>query len=298
MPIQWYPGHMTKTRKAIAESMPSQDVVIEVLDARMPRASENPVLGELRGNKPCIKALSKSDLADPEITRAWLAHFEERARDEQSGTAGRRRVVGIALRSDRPGETTRRIPELCRELAGNPRGPGRSVRAMIVGIPNVGKSTLINTLMQRKVAKVGDEPAVTKAAQQVVLKNGMTLFDQPGILWPKIDDSASTLRLALGGAMPDTAIEYVAVALFGAAFLMERYPDRLRVRYKLAHLPSTPNDLIAEIGRRRGSLRAGGVVDLHKASDVLIHDFRTGALGAITLESPGDASSPHPADSP
>jgi len=289
MQTQWYPGHMAKARRAIAEAMAIHDVVIEVLDARMPASSENPVITELRRHKPCIKVLCKSDLADPTVTAAWLRHFEAtapRAQDPGSGGGARGAVAAIALRTDRPGETRSRLPELCQRLA-RPTRQRTTVRAMVVGIPNVGKSTLINTLMDRKVAKVGDEPAVTKSKQQVVLKSGMMLSDHPGILWPKINDDSASMRLALGGALPDRALEYESVALFGAALLMARYPRGLLERYKLAELPADAAALLLEIGRRRGGLRSGGSVDLHKAADVLIHDFRSGALGRISLEVPG-----------
>ena len=287
MTIQWYPGHMTKARRLLVESIPSQDVIIEVLDARMPRASENPVVTELRKQKPCIKVLSKSDLADPEVTKAWLRWFES---TERPGG----KVRAIAITTERPGEAKAKIPALCKELALHPSGIGKTVRAMIVGIPNVGKSTLINTLMERKVAKVGDEPAVTKGQQKVVLKNGMTLSDNPGILWPKIEDEIGALRLALGGAIPDAAIDYEVVAVFGGKFFLERIPERLRARYKLEPMPANVDELLREIGRRRGGLRSGGVVDMHKAADVLIHDFRSGALGRISLEAPSDPA-PAPA---
>jgi ribosome biogenesis GTPase A len=275
MSIQWYPGHMTKARKVIAESMPSVDVVIEVLDARMPAASANPVMTELRGAKPCLKVLSKSDLADPEITQKWLRHFE---RDPK--------VLALAITTERAAETKARIPELCQRLAPHRKGPLKMLRAMIVGIPNVGKSTLINTLMARKVAKVGDEPAVTKAKQRVVLKSGMILSDHPGLMWPNIEDERAALRLALGGAIPDTALDYESVATFAARWFLQRYPALLRARYKLEELPASPAELLEAIGRRRGALRAGGVVDVHKAADALIHDFRSGALGRISLEEP------------
>ena len=287
MSIQWYPGHMNKARRAIAEAIPSQDVIIEVLDARMPRASENPVVTELRKQKPCIKVLSKSDLADPEVTRAWLRYFESE-RQERSKERPGGKVLAIAVTTTRAGEVKSKIPELCRRLALHPSGIGKTVRAMIVGIPNVGKSTLINTLMERKVAKVGDEPAVTKGQQKVVLKNGMTISDNPGILWPKIEDERGSLRLAFGGAIPDAAIDFEHVALFGAQFLLEKYPELLRVRFKLDAMPESAAALLVEIGRRRGGLRSGGVVDMHKASDVLIHDFRSGSIGRISLEAPGD----------
>jgi ribosome biogenesis GTPase A len=286
MQPQWYPGHMARARRAIAESMAIHDVVIEVLDARMPASSENPVIAELRRHKPCVKVLCKSDLADPEVTAAWLRHLENAAsQGPRPGGVAPGAVAAIALRTDRPAETRSRLPELCKRLA-RPTRQRTTVRAMVVGIPNVGKSTLVNTLMDRKVAKVGDEPAVTKAKQQVVLKSGMVLSDHPGILWPKIEDDAATLRLALGGAFPDRALEYESVA---AAFLIERYPRLLIARYKLAEMPAGADALLVEIGRRRGGLRSGGSVDLHKAADVLIHDFRSGALGRISLEEPTHA---------
>ncbi|MFS8064984.1 MAG: ribosome biogenesis GTPase YlqF [Byssovorax sp.] len=289
MLIQWYPGHMTKARREMAAAMPSQDVIIEVLDARMPRASSNPVVTELRADRPCIKVLSKSDIADPAITEAWLRHFEAagaaaEAEAERRGGA----VLAIALRTDQPGEARAKIAELSRRLVQRSSSAGKAVRAMIVGVPNVGKSTLINTLMNRVVATVGDKPAVTKAQQQVVLKSGMVLWDSPGLMWPKLEDEAGSMRLALAGSIPDTAIDYLNVAMFGAQLFLERYPERLLARFKLAELPPTPEALIAEIGRRRGCLRSGGTIDLHKAAEILVHEFRSGGLGRISLESPSD----------
>ncbi len=279
MSIQWYPGHMTKARRILAESMPIQDVVIEVLDARTPGASTNPVMNEIRGRKPCLKVLNKSDLADPEVTRAWLRHFES-----SIGTGGP--VLAIALSATQSAEARTRIPELCKRLALHPSGPGKTVRAMVVGIPNVGKSTLINTLMDRKVAKVGDQPAVTKSQQKVTLKNGMALSDNPGILWPKIEDEDASYRLALAGAIPDTALDYENVGMFAAAFFLARYPALVAARYKLAEIPSTAQGLLDAIGRRRGCLRAEGLVDRHKAADLLVHEFRAGVIGRISLEEP------------
>jgi ribosome biogenesis GTPase A len=273
---------MRKARRAIAEAMPSQDVVIEVLDARMPRASENPVVTELRGAKPCVKVLTKSDLADPEVTRAWLEHLERRIEGSDAG-----KVRALAVTTERAADARTRITEACEALAVPTRGR-KTARAMIIGIPNVGKSTLVNTLAQRKVANVGDEPAVTKSEQVVVMKNGMTLSDNPGILWPKIEDPSAALKLALGGAIPDTAIDYEGVALFGAGLFLARYPERLAARYKLTVMPADAEALLLEVGRRRGCLRAGGTIDRHKAADVLIHDFRQASLGRISIERPED----------
>ena len=275
MSIQWYPGHMTKARKELEEWMPSQDVIIEVLDARMPRASSNPIVRELRANKPCIYVLSRTDLADPEVTAAWVRVLG----------AGPNNVV-VKQTNERRSEARAKIPELAKKLAPTRVGPTKPLRAMIVGIPNVGKSTLINALMNRPVAKVGDVPAVTKARQHVTLPSGISLWDSPGILWPKIEDPKAALRLALCGSIPDSAIDYEIVATFGAKTLLELYPAKVAARYKLSALLEKPEELLFEIGKRRGGLRAGGTVDMHKAADVLIHDFRAGALGGITLESP------------
>jgi ribosome biogenesis GTPase A len=280
---------MTKARRELAAAIPQQDVVIEVLDARMPKASENPVVGELRGQKPCLKVLSKSDIADPEITLAWLRHFESPRGEGLPERAGGP-VLAIASRTDRPAETRAQVMELCKRLAHRADGSVKPVRALIVGVPNVGKSTLINTLMNRVVANVSDKPAVTKAQQLVVLKSGMVLCDTPGILWPKIEDESASARLALAGSIPDTAIDYLTVALFGARYLLEHYPDRLVARFKLGALPADADGLVAEIGRRRGCLRSGGAVDMHRASEILVHELRSGGLGRISLESPPDAA--------
>jgi ribosome biogenesis GTPase A len=277
--IQWYPGHMATARKALALSIPKQDVIVEVLDARAPLASANPVITELRGDKPCLKVLAKSDLADADVTAAWLRYFDAR---------GDGQVLAMAS-TTLPGSGTKaRVLALCKRLANRKADSegGRPTRVVIVGIPNVGKSTLINTLAGRRVAKVGDEPAVTKAVQQVVLASGFVIADNPGILWPKLEDKDAAYRLAFAGALPDTAIDFEEIAHFAAAFLLERYPAPLLARYDLAALPDSASALLQEIGRRRGCIGRGGVIDVHKAADHLIHDFRSGVLGRISLEEP------------
>ncbi|MBA3538793.1 MAG: ribosome biogenesis GTPase YlqF [Deltaproteobacteria bacterium] len=273
MSLQWYPGHMTKGRRELAALMPSQDVVIEVLDARAPAACTNPMVAELRGPKPCIKVLTKSDLADPAVTKAWIEHL---TRDN---------VHAFASTTDRAQDTRKKITELTRGLAGH-RGTDKHVRALIAGVPNVGKSTLINTLSARLIAAVGNKPAITKEQQTVVMKSGMEITDSPGLMWPKIEDEAGAFRLALAGSIPDTAIDYLTIGMFGAAYFLERYPALVMARYKLPILPASAQGLLEEIGRRRGGLRAGGKIDLHTASEILVHEFRAGTLGRISLEEP------------
>ena len=265
---------MTKALRELSALIPSQDVIIEVVDARLPASSSNPVLSELRGQKPCIKVLSKSDLADPVLTAAWLSYFQNQPNVSALATSTAERQL-----------TRQRIAELSRDAA-LARGPNKKVRALIAGVPNVGKSTLINTLMQRSVAAVSDKPAVTKEQKTVILKDGTLLTDSPGVTWPKMEDEHGALRLAFAGSIPDTAIDYLTVALFGAELLLERYAALLVTRYKLKQTPDSPTALLTEIGKRRGGLRPGGVVDLHKAAEILVHEFRAGTVGRITLEVP------------
>ncbi|HUQ06064.1 MAG TPA: ribosome biogenesis GTPase YlqF [Kofleriaceae bacterium] len=274
MSLQWYPGHMTKARRDLLALMPSQDVMIEVIDSRLPDASSNPLVAEVRGTKPVVKVLTKSDLADPEVTRAWVAFFEREAG-----------VKAFAATTERPQVTRKRIAELCQQLAPH-RRPDRPLRAVIAGVPNVGKSTLVNILMNRVVAKVGDKPAVTKQQQVVHLPGGMVLTDSPGLMWPKIEHEPRAFRLAFAGSIPDTAIDYLTIGMFGAELLLERYPDLAIAHYKLGARPPSAEALLGEIGRRRGALRKGGAVDLHRAAEVLVHEFRAGVIGHVSLESP------------
>lgn len=277
MSLQWYPGHMTKARRELFELAPSQHVVIEVLDARLPRSSSNPLIAELAKGKPRIVVLTKSDLADPAVTARWVAYLEQ-ARQQPP-------TVALAVTTEKQAETRAAIAAACKRLGLVPDVKKR-VRALIAGVPNVGKSTLINTLMQQQVAKVGDKPAVTKQQQQAVLKNGLVLTDSPGMMWPKIEDESGALRLGFAGSIPDTAVDYLTLATFGAKLLLERYAPLLVSRFKLDRSPASPTALLEEVGRRRGALRSGGVVDLHKASEILVREFRSGALGRVSLEEP------------
>ena len=307
--LGWYPGHMNKARRQIQEALPEIDVAIEVLDARLPYSSANPMLAGLTRHTPVLKILSRADLADPERTREWVAYF-----DAQPDT----RALAVTTTNVRE---LKRIPKLCHELAGHIRAD-RDVRVMVMGIPNVGKSTLINGLAGRSIAKTGNEPAVTKRQQKVRITGRVALIDTPGVLWPKIEDQASAYRLAASGAIRDTAIDYIDVAVVTAAELARRYPEALRARYKLIELPDyAPNpdadrveadgpqrvDLLAlagfdghailrDIASRRGGLRAGGEVDLHRGAEVLLHELRDGKLGRLTLETPADIPPPPPTE--
>ena len=276
MTIEWYPGHMAKAKRQIAEVMPKIDVVIEVLDARLPVSSANPMLEKLRGNKPCIKVLNKSDLADPDVTDSWIEYF-----DQQEG------VKAIPLDA-RNRSAAGQIPKLCRRLVPHRGKPGKTLRAMVVGIPNVGKSTLINTLAGKKMARVGDKPAITTCPQQIDLRNGIHLADTPGLLWPDIRNQKSAYRLAASGAIGEGGMDYVSVALFAADYLTNRYAEALTTRYKLAELPESASALIEQIGRKRGCLVAGGKVDQQRASELLLRELRAGLIGLVSLEMPGE----------
>lgn len=274
MAIQWFPGHMNKARKKIAEAMPEIDLVIEVLDARLPFSSTNPMVDELRGDKPCIKILNKSDLADPKVTQDWVKYFSQ-----QHNTQAMPLVA-----EDK--KQVKKVVQLCKKIGHKRAEKKLAIRVMIMGIPNVGKSTLINALAGRQIARTGNEPAVTKANQMIDLKNGIVLSDTPGILWPKFENELSGYRLAASGAVKDTAIEYTDVAQFALGYLLERYQQPLMTRFKMKELPESAEAALNTVAAKRGCLRPGGVVDLHKASELCLHEMRAGKIGLISLETP------------
>lgn len=274
MHIQWFPGHMHKASKEIKAIQPEIDLVIEILDARLPYSSENPALKALRGDKPCIKVLNKSDLADPLVTLAWQQFFER----EQN-------VKTLPVNMYQP-EKIKQIVQLCQKLAANKAVSGRRIQALVAGIPNVGKSSLINVLAGRIIAKVGNEPAITKRQQRIDLGNNLILLDTPGILWSNIRNRNSGFRLAVTGAIKDTAFYHDEVALFAANYLLAQYPAFLASRYNFKELPGTSNEVLLKIGKNRGCLRTGGIVDMDKAAKLLLSDIRTGKLGAISFETP------------
>lgn len=265
---------MHKAQLQIKEALPKVDLLIELLDARIPFSSENPMLAALRGKKPCLRVLSKSDLADPTRTSEWQSHLEQ-----ESGVKAR------AVSTAQPGQIAR-LTDACHKMLPDRRGQGRPVRTMVVGIPNVGKSTLINILAGRKIAKTGNEPAITKGQQQISIDKGILLLDTPGVLWPNVENENSGYRLAATGAIRDTAMEYPDVAYFVAGYLLENYPEALAARYSLDATPADQISLLDAIGNRRGCLMKGGVVDYDRTSRIFINDLRAGALGPITFETP------------
>jgi ribosome biogenesis GTPase A len=273
--IQWYPGHMHKASKEFRKILPQVDLVIEVLDARLPGSSENPMLAQLRRGKPCIKLLNKSDLSDPARLAPWIASLESQ---------NQVKTLVCSINDDAIGG----LPALCRSLV--PRRDNRStmIYAMIAGIPNVGKSTLINRLAERKIAKTGNEAALTRMQQRIEISPELTLIDTPGMLWPNIENEASGYRLAATGAIRDTALELQDVASFIAEFMLKTYPERIIRRYDIEPLPGTEIELLEAIARQRGCIVSGGRVDLEKVSRLLINELRSGDLGGVCMETPED----------
>ena len=274
MTIQWYPGHMHKAQKEIGKVLPKIDLVIEVLDARIPFSSENPLIGKLRKDKPCIKVLTKSDLADKNVLALWQKFFEQE-----------KLTKTLAISNKEPSQA-KIILDLCKKFFPERLSKNRKIRAMILGIPNVGKSTLINNLVGKHIAKTGDEPAVTKAQQPIHVGDNFMLLDTPGILWPKQEYENSSYRLAVTGAIKNTAISYEDVAFFAAAFLIAAYPDKLIARYQLEALPESEIEFFELIGRKKGCIVGGGRVDLNKISEIFINEIRSGTLANLCFETP------------
>jgi len=280
MPIQWFPGHMAKARREVTEKLPLIDIVYEIVDARIPLSSSNPMLGEILRQKPRIVLLNKADLADSQKTDRWIHYFESLE------------IPAIPINSQ-TGEGLSRIPqatqEKLKEKMERMRKKGirpRPIRAMVLGIPNSGKSTLINRLAKRSAAKTGNIPGITKAPQWIKVGKEIELLDTPGILWPKFEDETVGMRLALTGAIKDTLLNLQDVAVFALQFLKREYPERLKERYQLEEIPEEMADLFDWIGKKRGAIGHGGTVDYDRTASLIIQDFRSGKLGRITLERP------------
>lgn len=279
MTINWFPGHMLTARKHAAEALRKNDVVIEVLDARVPHSSCNPMVEELRQEcqRPALKILNKSDLADPVGTQRWLQFY-----NHQSGV----RALAISCKKT---HDARRIPDEALKLAPGRASALKPLRMMILGVPNVGKSTLMNALLGRHVAKVGDEPAVTKKPQLHELGNFMWLTDTAGMLWPGIEQGAA-MKLAITHSIGRNAYEESLAASELAAYLLVNYPELLRKRFGELPQAADAQGVIAAIARQRGLLVKGGGPDWEKAALVLLQEFRSGALGRISLELPTDVA--------
>ncbi len=274
MAIQWYPGHMHKAQKEVRDIFNQVDVFIEVLDARIPFSSQNPMIEEIRGNKPTLKILNKSDLADPKKTQIWQRYLEQESSVKT--------LAFNAQHSDKREQVIRMI----QQLVPNKEHSVKTIHALIIGIPNVGKSTLINNITGRTIAKTGNEPAVTKNQQRIKLKEGITLIDTPGMLWPNIENENSGYRLAITGGIKETAFELPDIASYATEYLINTYPEALKERFKLETLPNTDIEFLEKIGRQRGCLRSGGMIDLDKISRIFIVEFRETIIGKITLETP------------
>ncbi|HGF8848490.1 TPA: ribosome biogenesis GTPase YlqF [Neisseria meningitidis] len=275
MAIQWFPGHMNKAKKAIAERAKSVDMVIEMLDARMPASSENPLLAQLSKGKPKLKILNKQDLADPERTKIWLEHYNSRPD-----------TCAIALDSSETGAHGK-ITQACRAMIPHRQGIDKPLRVLICGIPNVGKSTLINGMIGKKSAKTGNEPGITKAEQRLFLADDFWLYDTPGMLWPKIIVEESGYNLAAGGAVGRNALDEEEVALELLDYLRRHYLPMLQERYQADKDPSShwdENVWLEWIAKKRGAVLSGGRINYQKAAENILTDFREGKIGRITLE--------------
>ncbi len=281
--VQWFPGHMAKTRRLIKECLPSVDAVTEILDARMPVSSSNPELNELIGNKPLIVLLNKCDVADENATRRWLNYFNEKG------------IYALAVDCKSGNGLNRYVP-LLREVlkdkiaSNEAKGmAGKPLRIMVVGIPNTGKSSFINRMAGRNRAKVADKAGVTRHNQWFVIDNGIELLDTPGVLWPKFDDTKIGDRLAFIGSVKDEVFDSETLAVRLLEVLARDYPERLSERYKIADFSDLEAYEILElIGKKRGMMMRGGEIDTLRASVMLLDEYRAGKLGRITLDTIGE----------
>lgn len=272
--INWYPGHMKKTRELIKDNLKMVDAVIEVIDARIPLSSRNPIIDELVGGKTRVIAMNKSDLADDAASEKWLNHF---SKDND-------KAICVDCVSGSGIKKLMNVLSEIQDKRNSERSVKRNLRMMIVGVPNVGKSSLINRLTGRKSAKTGDRPGVTRGKQWLTLKNGMQLLDTPGILWPKFEDPKAGIDLAFCGSIRDEILPVEELALELIKWLQERYPQLLCERYKLDDLGETPLDSMEMIAAKRGFIMSGKRIDYERTARTVLDEFRAGKIGRITLE--------------
>lgn len=285
MHINWFPGHMAKAHRMIREQLKLVDVVIELVDARIPRSSANPVIDSIIENKPRVVVLNKADLAEQESTQRWIATYR---------ALGRPAVAVEATTGSGTKQLVAKVEEAAREKLAKLVAKGikpRPVRAMILGIPNVGKSSLINRLLGTATVKTGDKPGVTRGQQWIKIGKSLELLDTPGVLWPKLEDQDAAFKLAITGAISDEVFDMEKVVAKQLELLQQSYPDRLLARYNLTPpLPEGSMEILELIGARRGCLRSGGVIDHEKARRIVLGEFRDGKLGRFTLDNPEDKS--------
>ena len=275
MTIQWFPGHMVETENLLKKAISKVDVVLEILDARLPQTSANPFVDKICKGKFRLKILNKSDLADPAQTKSWLQYFETQKKNPAISICG-------SQKSQAYGALNYCIDKVNRNRS-------RKLKVMVVGIPNTGKSTILNTLAGKKIAKTGNVPAITRHQQRTSLENNIDIYDTPGILWPVIESDQKAYVLAASGAISDTAIDYNDIAFFTASLLIKRYPDLLMKRYPfLKAVPEDEMSLIGKIGSARGCLKKGGIINYQKASETLIRELRAGKIGRLSFETPED----------
>lgn len=283
MTIQWFPGHMAKARREVTEKLKLVDIVLELVDARIPISSENPMLDEIVQQKPRLILLNKADMADANMTKQWIQYFADNGQEalainSQAGS-GMNDIVKAAQKILKPKFDRMKLKGM----------KPRAIRAMIIGIPNVGKSTLINRLANKNIAKTGNTPGVTKSQQWIKVGKQLELLDTPGILWPKFEDEMVGYKLALTGAIKDTILNLQDIAVFGLRFLEEHYPNQLKERYQFEHLPEEIVDVFNHIGRLRGCLMSGGEIDYDKTAETIIRDLRSLKIGRLTFDLPGEA---------
>jgi ribosome biogenesis GTPase A len=274
MGIHWYPGHMHKATKEMKSILSSIDAILEITDARMPYSSSNPVIDKLSNDKPFVKVLNKIDLADRNTTELWKKYYLNQGVNE---------VIEVSATQDL--STIKSLHTTLLGLCPKARD-SKNINVMIVGVPNTGKSTIINAISGKKAAATGDEPAVTKAQKRIKCSSGLVLHDTPGILWPKIHNVPSTYRLAVLGSIKNTVTEYDDLAFYIYEYLSSIYSDELMNRFKLNELPLAAADFFNIIGKKRGCLVKGGKIDLHRISEIFITELREGLIGKMTLETP------------
>lgn len=275
MQIQWFPGHMNKTMNQIKENLGKVDVIIEILDARVPSSSSNPKITELIGDKPRLVVLNKCDMSDPEITDKWMDYYKNMDK-----------TLPVKV-SSKTLDNLDSVSKVCKELCKDAKWINRrEVRGMVVGIPNVGKSTIINALSGKKKAAVGNRPGLTRNMQRINISGSLQIYDTPGVLWPKFEDKTVGYNLAALGSIKDTILDLVDIARKALDYLILNYPDRLKERYNIEDLPTDSYEMLEIIGKKRGCLQSGGVIDIDRAVAFLLKDLRDGKLGLISLEEP------------